>query len=103
MTVTVALDVDGTLISTAPGEPTAIEDVRTLLRILSERFDTRIIVWSGSGELYARMVARQIHINRWVHEYHAKDAAYAPDITIDDLNIGLGKVNLLLMQEKGTA
>jgi len=57
--VTVAFDVDGCLRQAAGTVPVADEDVRTMLRILKERFGCRIVVWSGSGQLYAPRSGRR--------------------------------------------
>jgi 2-polyprenyl-6-methoxyphenol hydroxylase-like FAD-dependent oxidoreductase len=97
---TVAFDVDGTLVSThfttAEGAPVALEDVRTLVWAFHDLFDARIIVWSGSGELYARQMAKEIHITQWVDAYCVKGSVSA-DIAIDDEDVQLGTVNLRLM------
>lgn len=93
--ITVAFDVDGTLRQVRGSEPVAREDIRTLMQILRQMENVRILVWSGAGELYARQVARKIHVDHWVDAYAAKDPAIRPDITIDDENITLGTINLV--------
>lgn len=90
--VTIAFDMDGTLLG--PNDQ-AVEDVRSLMRILAGFKNTRIIVWSGSGEMYARLRAQSLHINHWVDDYCAKGAVKA-DIAIDDVEITkLGVANLI--------
>lgn len=91
--MTVAFDVDGTLVD---GDAQSLEDVRSLL-ILLKRMDCKIVVWSGGGTDYAAMMARRIHVDRFVDEYRAK-AQYGgpdlPDITFDDEDVTLGRVNV---------
>ena len=89
--ITIAFDVDGTLLKS---DDSANENTRTLLRILSEMPDTRIIVWSGGGSEYARMMAKRIHVDHWVDECATKDGFINPDITFDDMDAQLGKVNI---------
>ena len=67
--VVIAFDVDGTLRDNTKEGVIANEDIRTLLRILSKMKNTNMIVWSGSGELYARQCAREMHIDQWVDKY----------------------------------
>ncbi len=90
--VTVAFDVDGTLLGKSD---LAEEDIRTLLRILSRFRNVHVVVWSGSGKEYAEMRGRQLHIDHWVDQYCTKGAVPA-DICIDDVETtNLGLVNLI--------
>jgi hypothetical protein len=100
-TVTVAFDVDGTLRSRVTSrEPVAREDVRSLMRVLSSFTNVKVVVWSGSGELYARQVARELHVSHWVHEYRTKGAGPAVDVAIDDEpGTDLAAVNLIVAAE----
>lgn len=124
--VTVAFDVDGTLIQTGnTGKPVANERIRSLLITLASFKNIRIIVWSGGGELYARQVAAAIGIDRYVNQYADKqytscEAAgctepkgtdgtctqhhfktdLKPDIAIDDIQAcELGVCNLIVREK----
>jgi phosphoserine phosphatase len=124
--VTIAFDVDGTLIQTGnTGKPVANERIRTLLVALASFKNTRILVWSGGGELYARQVAAAIGIDRYVNQYADKqytsceDASCTeprgtdgtctqhhfktdlkPDIAIDDIQAcTLGMINLIVREK----
>lgn len=106
--ITIAFDVDGTLI-TENGE--VYEDIRSLLVILSKFKNTRIIVWSGGGELYARQVTSRIGIDKYVDDWadknhigydvinkkHDFEPDLKPDIAIDDIQAcELGVQNLIV-------
>lgn len=91
-TVTVAFDVDGTLLA---DDDRANEDIRALMRILHNFKNVRIVVWSGSGELYARQRAREMHLQHWADHYCHK-GAMPVDIAIDDVKTtNLGIINLI--------
>lgn len=111
----IAFDVDGTLIRNGVrvgGYPIANEHIRTLLVTLASFKNVKIMVWSGSGELYARQVAREIGIAKFVDKYASKNfigkdgnvAKFAPDIqpdiAIDDIQAcELGKINLIVREK----
>lgn len=112
----VAFDCDGTLVTTESAETKKIEaneDVRTLLIILSRFKNIRILVWSGSGELWARQVAAAIGVDQYVWRYASKNHMgrdadgrhifspdIKPDIAIDDIQAcELGKLNLIVRQK----
>lgn len=103
--VTIAFDVDGTLISNAerkPGEPfiLANERIRTLLITLASFKNTRIVVWSGSGELWCKQVINEIGIAKYVDKVMAKDNDLKPDIAIDDIqDTALGHINLIVKEK----
>lgn len=103
--IKIAFDIDGTLRNNKNGKkgnPQANEDIRTLLRILRKCKNTEIIVWSGSGEVYARQVARELHVDHWVDRYASKtDHPYIqPDIAIDDIqDTAIGKINLIVREK----
>lgn len=119
--ITIAFDVDGTLISNRhhysnpdrAGDPIiANEAIRSLLITLAGFKNTKIIVWSGGGELYARQVAGVIGIGKYVDEYASKNHLgkvdgkhqFAPDITpdiaIDDIqDCELGTINLIVKEK----
>jgi phosphoserine phosphatase len=95
--VVIAFDVDGTLCLPAgrTAKPEANEAIRTLMFMLSCLENTRIVVWSGAGELYARQVCNELHVSHFVDGYAAK-GTIAADITIDDETCTLGQLNLKL-------
>lgn len=115
----IAFDVDGTLIRNDSagdmdgGTPIANERIRSLLIALSSFKNTRIMVWSGGGELYARQVAGHLGLDKYVDEYRGKnligrnpDGSYifepgiAPDIAIDDIqSCELGLLNLIVREK----
>lgn len=94
----IAFDVDGTLRKAGLGPPVADERIRTLLVTLASFRGVRIHVWSGSGELYARQMARELGVAPHVHSYSAKDPAlFTPDIAVDDVaDCRLGHFNLII-------
>lgn len=94
--ITVAFDVDGCLRDARySGEVIADEDVRWLLILLARFEQVRIHVWSGSGELYARQVAREIGIAPHVNSYSSKsDKSIKADLTFDDESVNMGVVNI---------
>lgn len=116
-TITIAFDVDGTLIGTEPsksGEPVINERIRTLLITLSSFKNVRIIVWSGGGEVYARMMATRIGVRQYVdffasknhkgknaNDEHVFEPDIVPDIAIDDIHdCELGILNLIVREKE---
>lgn len=123
--VLIAFDVDGTLRDNEQGEyPVANERIRTLLVTLSSFKNTRIMIWSGGGELYCRQIAAAFGIEKYVDQYADKQIigcipagcsdtedverghwhfAYdgeQPDIAIDDMHsFTLGKLNLIVREK----
>lgn len=113
--ITIAFDVDGTLIKERSDKPVANERIRTLLVVLSGFKNTKIIVWSGGGELYARQVAQAIGIDKYVDQYASKNHIATtktmppvhlfnpdikPDIAIDDIQgCELGNINLIVREK----
>lgn len=115
--VVIAFDVDGTLVnnqgSTEHGKiPKANERIRTLLIILASFKNTRIIVWSGGGELYAKQAAAALGISHYVDGYYSKNLSklndgsficepdIRPDIAIDDIHsCELGLINLIVREK----
>lgn len=119
-TILVAFDVDGTLAQNgalAEHEIVANERVRTLLIIMAHMKNTKILVWSGGGELWARQAARQLGIDKYVDAYadkqyikcpdckelchhHTFGTDIKPDIAIDDIQAcELGAVNLIVREK----
>lgn len=100
--IIICFDVDGTLINNQKGGIIANEDIRELLRILTKFKNIKIVVWSGDGELYARQVAREIHIDHFVDAYASKTAhkKINPHIAIDDQHAcALGSINLIVREK----
>jgi phosphoserine phosphatase len=110
--ITIAFDVDGTLISNESDIPVANERIRTLLVILASMKNTKIVVWSGGGELYARQVCAAIGVDKYVDQYTTKnhlgmvDGVHqfapdlVPDIAIDDIQAcELGEINLIVREK----
>ena len=100
--VRVAFDVDGTLRNNTSDEVVANEDIRSLLRILHRFKNVHTIVWSGSGELYARQCAAKMHIDQWVDSYASKTAhkELNVDIAIDDIqDTAIGAINLIVREK----
>ncbi|MEV3901203.1 MULTISPECIES: hypothetical protein [unclassified Mycobacterium] len=114
-TVTIAFDIDGTLRDNTIADGfVANERIRTLLITLASMRNTRILLWSGGGEAYARRAAEALGIEKYVDDYGDKgyggyDADgrpifhtdLRPDIAIDDIHeCELGTLNLIV-DEKG--
>lgn len=116
-TITIAFDCDGTLLNNTKQEMVANERIRSLLVALASFKNTRIIVWSGGGELYARQVARALAITKYVDGYAGKNPQrnvgitetatrhvfkpdIVPDIAIDDIqDCDLGTLNLIVREK----
>lgn len=100
--ITIAFDIDGTLRNNTQERVVANEDIRSLLVILSKFKNVKIVVWSGSGELYARQIAKEIGIDRYVDAYASKQqhAEVQADIAIDDIqDTAIGKINLIVREK----
>lgn len=112
--VTIAIDVDGTLIQNGGTGSSIVanERVRTLLIALASMKNTRIIVWSGGGETWARQAARAVGVAKYVDSYADKhilpdvdghprfDPDFTPDIAIDDIQeCELGLLNLIVKEK----
>lgn len=115
-TVTIAFDCDGTLVTTMSahsGKIVANERIRTLLVALASFKNTKIIVWSGSGELWARQVGAALALDKYVDLYTTKNHIgivngvhqfdpdiEKPDIAIDDIHqCELGILNLIVKEK----
>jgi len=100
--VTIAFDVDGTLVNNEVKEIKANEEIRSLLISLSKFKNTEIIVWSGSGELWARQVVNQLGLGPYVDSCASKmdHENIKPDIAVDDIqDTAIGKINLIVKQK----
>lgn len=102
--VIVAFDIDGTLRNNdAEGTPPqANERIRTLLITLASFKNIKIVVWSGSGELYARQIGQAFNIDKYVDQYASKTEweTLRPDIAIDDIqDTAIGIINLIVKEK----
>ena len=113
--ITIAFDCDGTLVTTESAETRKIvanERIRTLLIALASMKNTKIIVWSGGGEQWARQVGAALGIDKYVDKYASKNYLgkvdgehqfnpdFKPDIAVDDIQAcELGKINLIVREK----
>ena len=97
--ITVAFDVDGTLIDTDGFMNIGIVNLLILLRSFK---NVRIIVWSGGGLDYARHHAERLGIAKYVHKFAGKTEHQElnVDIAIDDIqDTAIGKINLIVREK----
>lgn len=91
---TICFDVDGTLFKTSGAvNPDAVE----LIKILSRYCD--VYVWSGGGSAYAKQRARDAKVEDYIVDAISKlevDQIGRPDVTFDDQDYILSKVNIKL-------
>lgn len=114
--ITICFDCDGTLITADSAEKRQIvanERIRTLLITLASFKNVKIIVWSGSGEMWARQVVRELGLTKYVKHIMAKNvlgrdenghpiitADITPDIAIDDIQAcELGVLNMIVHEK----
>jgi phosphoserine phosphatase len=103
--ITVAFDVDGTLIHWKENGEGIIK--ATMFDALIWWYDQsimgdlldqhiKIIVWSGGGKEYAESVCRRFGLTEYVSEYRTKDMESATDVDIcyDDQVVELAKINI---------
>lgn len=105
--ITIAFDVDGTLID-ENGDP--YWRICDMLRTFSKFKNVTIVVWSGGGKSYAESIVRMLHLEKYVDKCEAKnhvgkdengkhlfDPNITPDIAIDDIqDCDLGVFNLIV-------
>ena len=107
--ITVAFDVDGTLIDSDGNTNWRITE---LLRILAHFKNIEIIVWSGGGKDYAEMIVRKLGLDNYVKRCadknhlgkvdgkHQFNPDFKPDIAIDDIqDCELGVINLIVREK----
>lgn len=81
--IIIAFDIDGTILNNegiAPATPIENRprhglnlEVVTLIQILSKKMkNTKIIVWSGGGQDYARQIVREYGLEKYVHDVYGK-------------------------------
>lgn len=116
--ITIAFDVDWTLIKARHNCLREIcpDDMNIriieLLKILSSFKNTRVIVWSGQWEDWAKWVSEVIWITKYVDWYASKNHRWkidwkhifepgiTPDIAIDDIqDCELGIMNLIVKEK----
>lgn len=112
--VTIAFDVDGTLLDNTKSKPVANERVRSMLIGLAHSKNVHIVVWSGGGEPYARQAAAAIGITPYVDSYAGKGLIdgsgeqyrikfrpdIKPDICFDDIqDCDLATFNIIVREK----
>ena len=107
--ITIAFDVDGTLLDNAgiPPEtppylkpPTSVNlEIVLLLQILSKKMkNTRIIVWSGGGKEYVDTILRRYGLEKYVDATYGKgECSEKVDVAFDDIHAcALAEHNLIV-------
>lgn len=100
--VVIAFDVDGTLANNTKKQPQANERIRSLLVALASFKNTYIVVWSGSGQLYAKQMVNELGIAPYVNLVMGKEhwQNLKVDIAIDDIqDTALGELNLIVREK----
>lgn len=101
--VVIAFDVDGTLRDNSViDRVVANERVRTLLIALASMKNTYIVVWSGSGQLYAKQAVNELAIAKYVNICMGKEhwQQLKVDIAIDDIqDTAIGGINLIVREK----
>lgn len=111
--ITIAFDVDGTLIDNTKDFITLNPRIFLLLQTLSSFKNTKIVVWSGRWEEWAKEVVEFLHLKSCVDVYasknyiwkdnegnHVFEPPFTPDIAIDDIqDCELGKINLIVKEK----
>lgn len=111
--LTIAFDVDGTLIKDGainPQDMVPNPAIRDMLIALSGFKNVRIVVWSGGGKDWADACVEQLDLKPYVKATYDKNLTardkdmhpifmpeIVPDIAIDDIHsCDLGKINLIV-------
>lgn len=115
--ITIAFDVDGTLIrdikDTSPHFfPDTNDRIVDLLKTLSSFKNTKIVIWSGQWEDWARTISEELCLEKYVDWYASKnykgktdwkhifDPDFIPDIAIDDIQAcELWLINLIVREK----
>jgi hypothetical protein len=100
--ITVAFDVDGTLIRNGGNGDVANARIVDLLKVLSTFKNIKIVVWSGGGRDYAARWVRLLDIEKYVDQVASKTEheTIAADIAIDDIqDTAIGKLNLIVREK----
>lgn len=102
--ITVAFDIDGTLISNTSGlgQERLNIDTYALMVLLSRMKNTRIVVWSGGGRDYAEQIVKKYGLEKYVVSCHGKHEwdeliDGSVDIAVDDQHeFSLARTNLIV-------
>lgn len=106
--ITIAFDIDGTLLNNEgimPETPTYLRprcgvnlEIVLLLQILSKMKNSRIIVWSGGGQEYAEKICREYGFDKYISKCYDKTKCEEEvDICFDDVHAcDLAKHNLIV-------
>lgn len=86
--ITIAFDVDGTLID-YKGLPK--KKMVDLAQALLKADGVRVFFWSGGGLDYAKMIVRRLGLPE---DRVVMKASFKPDIAVDDMPVSLGDTNL---------
>lgn len=113
--ITIAFDVDGTLISNQHWPEDIIPNLRIveLLIILYSFKNTRIVVWSWRGKEWVEKVCKKLDIEKYVDGYYSKNHLWTdqnwkhifnpdivPDLAFDDIQCcNLWKINLICKEK----
>ena len=102
--VLIAFDVDGTLRDNTTSEDVIKpnERIRELLITLSRFKNVEVLVWSGSGQLYAKQAVRELGLAPYVKLCMDKKfwQQLNVDIAIDDIqDTAIGKLNLIVREK----
>ena len=114
--VTIAFDCDGTLVTTDSAKTKNIvanERIRSMLITFASFKNVKIVVWSGSGEMWANQVVNALaikkyvdvittknHLGKYATGKHIFDPELTPDIAIDDIqDCELGLMNLIVREK----
>lgn len=102
-TVTIAFDIDGTLLN---NEQTGVDGlgnpaIITLAVLLSKMKNTRLIAWSGGGAEYSETICRQLNITKYFKGFYSKiSCPEVVDIAIDDIQeSALAPINLIVREK----
>jgi phosphoserine phosphatase len=95
--ITIAIDVDGTLINENGINYEMISMIRFLYTSMR---NVRVIIWSGGGKEYAETIARRCGIDDCVHGCYSKIGfSEKVDIAFDDVrDFRLADNNIILKQ-----
>jgi len=86
----IAFDVDGTLIhQVGEAEDTPRYDIISQFHFY-ENLGNTMFIWSGGGVSYAERWAERLGLKAKI----VPKGSFLPDITFDDMNVNLGKVNI---------
>lgn len=85
----VAFDIDGTLLN--PDNTPNYRVIDILLWFVENNDD--VFIWSGGGMEYAERIARRLGLHTMITVI-PKDASMNIDLTFDDQDVTLGKVNI---------